>query len=480
MRYTKHMTWIKKYNLRLLAMVLGIALLLKFLWPLWYFDVPLGYDSGIYRYLFSHYATAWPPFVMPDFAPWAREHPLGMFLFTSLFLKSGLPIDWLTGFLWNLFPVFLVGVLAWVWSKRKGSTFGILVLVMALLSQAYFDGFAAMYWKTFVALLFMVLAFWSLEQEQWIWGSLWSVLTLITHHQTGLLFGLVLGTKGIIELWKNPRRFSVLRFKFFILLALGLIVVLFYFPLIQDSVLRHIPTLLSGWNAPGGNFPPVEFYMRSGGILFLLGLVGFLLSWRKERFSLWQLSVIWSAIFVFFHLMFYRRFFLQLDFFLLPFAAWGFLALWGKRHAVLCGTLAALLLVQGVWSWQQMQLREPKISTEVFAAIKDIRDLPKNALVLSLENNTTPFLRGWLPEYRVGGPGLFDSSWNRDEWKKFLLGSHTERVDLLQSLDAPVFLFVVPEFLAHYKENGETFLQDVCFSKMEWQFIWKVKEDCLT
>lgn len=45
-------SWTERQRTTLLAILLVLALLLKFLWPLVVYKIPLGYDVGIYRYLF--------------------------------------------------------------------------------------------------------------------------------------------------------------------------------------------------------------------------------------------------------------------------------------------------------------------------------------------------------------------------------------------------------------------------------------------
>ena len=92
----------------LLSAGLLLLLLLRYFQTYFQYDFPLGYDAGIYRYLFLKHGAAFPPFVLGDVAPWARGHPLGLFFFTTILMKLGVPADWLVGWIWNLVPVVLV------------------------------------------------------------------------------------------------------------------------------------------------------------------------------------------------------------------------------------------------------------------------------------------------------------------------------------------------------------------------------------
>jgi hypothetical protein len=442
-----------------------LALLLKFFWHALLGEPPLGYDLGFYRYLFIKHAEGWPPFQIAKMDSWALDHPIGLFIFTSMLLKSGMPVDWLLGWIWNLMPVVLACVLAIVTDRRYGRVVGVLTLLMALLSQAYFDGFAAMYWKTFVSLLCVVLAFDAFERRPWL-GMIFAVLAIAIHHQTGLLFGLVFASWIALQiLWKRTSRATVATLLLIAILILfgGL---LFYAQQWQ-TVSRIFGEVMTLRGASGGNFPEVTAYLWTAPVLLALGLTGFVLSWQRERWTLWQLAVIWSAVFVFGRLIFYRRFFLQLDFFLLPFAALALRDLWRMFPATIIRTaLVAAILVQVGLSFHHMTTRGPSTDWETIVTVERIeRIVPEEAIVIGLENASSVILRGWLPQHRIGGPGLFAIDWKLELWEKFIGGTHDDRVYLLSSVPRPVYLFAPPSFRRIYADYADAFLSDPCFAK---------------
>lgn len=469
-----------------LLFVGGILLLsLKFFWPLFYFDLPLGYDTGIYRYLFLRYSEAFPPFTFPDLPPWAREHPPGLFLFSTLLLRLGVPVDWLLGWMWSLFSVLLAACVSVVVWRKRGRGVGIVTLLLFALAPVYYDGFAAMYWKTFAALLWTTLSFYFVERRKWFGGSVFAFLTLITHQQTGLLFVLVILSWLFLSACSSwfLGNFSRRHFLIFLVgsaVLLGL-VALFYGRFFDDVVGRLLPLLFQGSSAPPGSFPPPDFYLRHSWPLLLFGMLGVLSDLRRERWTPEQLTLLWSFLFIALRLIFYRRFFLQFEFFLLPFAALAIAILWQRSSSLLLrGSIVVLLLVQSVFSLQVMAQRTPTVSPQVFAAVRSLpTSVPDRALVLTLEPTTTPFLRGWLPTYRIGGPGLFDSSWSEEQWERFLLGNPVERRTLLATLLGPVFLFASPEFTSLYGVDAERFLADPCFEKIGADFLYNVKEQCI-
>lgn len=469
-----HRSQISDRWLWVLAVLFLAALLIKFFWPLFSFDgAPLGYDPGFYRYLFIRHADAFPPFWVAPMDEWARGHPLGLFFFTTILLRIGMPVSWLLGWIWNLMPVLLAVILAWAIGMRRsgGVMIGALVLLAAFLSIPFFDGFAAMYWKTYASLAWCVLTYRFIEKKSW-WGIPTGILCVATHHQTGLLFGLVFASWVLIRFFKDVR--AMLPFVLGGLVVAG-IGFLAYLPVLKDAVLVHIPDLLAGKN-PGGSFPPALFYLRTEGILLAFGAVGFVLSFRREHFTLWQLSVLWSFLFVAAQLFFYRRFFLQLDFFLLPFAAIAIHDFWLRfSRPLFRGLLVGILLVQAVMMVMVIQTRGPITDPGDFHAITAFAGaLEPDAFVLGLDNQTSTLLRGWLPYTHVGGPGLFESHWSYEEWEVFLMGTHEDRVRMLSTLAGPVYIYISPFFVTYYGESVAGFLNDPCFEATDYQRLYRV------
>lgn len=471
------------------ASVLVLLLIVKFFWPLVIYDVPLGYDPGFYRYLFVKHAQGFPPFVIADLEPWARAHPLGLFFFTTLFIRAGIPVDWFIGWIWNLIPVLLSMSLSWVAYKRGASReVGVLVLLAALMSIPLFDGFAAMYWKTLASLFWCVWAFYFLEKRSWI-GVIFGILAVATHHQTGLLFGLTVATWVALPFVPFARStksgFNVSKRGLVWMLVSGAVIagigVLWYLPLWNDAVLPQLTALLHNDGSASGSFPSPVFYLRTNGILLLLGAYGFWLSVHKERWTLWQIAMLWSFLFVALRLFFYRRFFLQLDFFLLPFAALAISQLWQRfRDTGVRSVIVVIIGVQVLLMSHAIARSTPLVDSATFAAVRQLaHDAPADAFVVGLENETVVVLRGWLPNHQVGGPGLFQIYWDVLQWEKFLLGTHEERMTLLQTFQTQhIYLFASHFFRDYYGEYADAFLKDSCFEQTENPLVYRVT--CLT
>ena len=459
---------------RRLAVITGslvVLLLVKFLYPLFAYGVPLGFDPGIYRFLLLEYAESFKSFSMPDLLPWANEYPPGLFVLLSPLVMVGVPVDALIGWVWNLVPVFVLLVLAWVTAKRTNTETGVAVLLIGLLSQAYFDGFYAMYYKAFVSLFFVVLTY-HLAEKMSPWLLLTSLAAVMIHQQTGLVLALSLAVwwaEQFRSQWKTNYHYRLITFFLFVVGALCL---LWYLPQWERAIWSPLKSifLLRGEDAPGGAFPETVFYIRTMTVVLILGLVGFLRSFRTERGSLWQLSVIVCIIFIVFKLVFYRRFYLQFDFFLMPFAASALLWLWQNfRQSSLKYLLGLIILAQVGIALQAMHMRTPRFSKQEIDSIRNIQGfIPSDAAIIALENASGTWMKGWLPHHRVGAPGLFDfPGWSMQDWRLFIDGEPENRKELLSELEGPVYFLVSSRFMDFYKDRTEGVLNDPCLVSVD-------------
>jgi|APSaa5957512535_1039671.scaffolds.fasta_scaffold06960_2 hypothetical protein len=456
-------------KLKHIAGVFIALLLAKFLWPLFRFDIPMGYDPGIYRYLFIQYEQALTTFSLPELLPWAGEHPPGLFLVGAVLMKLGASVDSLLGIFWNLTPIALAGVLAWVTGKRLGVKTGVLVLLVAVLSQAYFDGFYAMYFKAYIALLFVCLTYFFVDKFS-PWFLLTALLTVVIHHQTGMVMAIALGVWWIAKFpsQRNCKAYQLYSLGIVCIAALGLLVYLPHFERVFWSPFKSI-FLLRGDNAPAGAFPEASFYLRTMPVLLSLGVIGFVRSLRREVGSVWQLSVVVCAVFIVFRLVFYKRFFLHLDFFLLPFAAEGLLWIWERvRLKYTRGLIVLLLLAQAAVSWKTMMIRVPQLPLSALQEIVALEEvLPEGATVIALENVSGMWLLGWLPHHTVGAPGMFDvPDWTYEDWEIFIDGTTSERKLLLNAIHGEVYFYANALFTSYYGERAESVLADPCLKKV--------------
>lgn len=470
---------LKKHGYTLAVGILVLLLCAKFFWSYFGYDVPLGYDVGMYRYLFLRHATGFPPFVLGDMQEWAKGHPLGLFFLTSILLKIGLPVDWLIGWMWNAMGVLLTLCLAWsvtqssVFTKdsKQSKEVFLVTLLIGTFSLPLYDGFVAMYWKTYVSLLFVVLTFALIDRKS-PWAVATGMFALATHNQTGLLFILSVALWWVLQIRNNWMNAAWRRTSFLILLGV-ILGILFYVPVYQETIGNHFQTLFQGSSdaTPEGAFPDLLYYWKRYAIILTLGAVGFVYSLKQKHFSLWHASVLWAAVFVFGKLFFYKRFFLHLDFFLLPFAALAFRLFWYRwKHPAWRVLLILMLCIQSVYLVDMMKERRPVISAETFTAVQNLHSaVPAGSTVVGLENVTALWIRGWLPDHDVWAPGFFDQIGTKEEWDSFIFGTVDDQSSAMYHRNVPLYFFLPPEYVAVYQDAAVRLLQHPCLETVEGQ-----------
>lgn len=493
-----------------LAVVVVALLVVKYLWSLSISPIPFGYDAGIYRFLILRHAEGWPPFFLAALPPWASEHPLGLFTLTTPLLRLGVPVDVLIGWAWNLFPVAVACMLAWVVSRERGANVGATLLVVFLLSVAQHAGFLAMYAKVIVALLWCAFALHAAERRQRRW-ILFGMLAIATHLQVGLVLGLSIASSllfrllcgdkkvGVFLLWTGAAT-AVLGGLWYVPnygqaivpvwskvsaslnpVSIGIVMVLIVVVAITSACVGRVrKQLLSPRNSfvvlllciglavfggsvfmqqmigadtsvASGSFLSLALYIQLSLPLLALGSLGFWVSVRDGEWgSAWQWALVWCAVLVFSHFFFYLRFLLLLDFFLLPFAAVGLAHLWFYRDHVVRWLAVALVAVQCIFTLQQIATIHPQLSVAHFQAIQNAGQLvPDGAHVIVLDNFIAPWTLGLLPHAEIVAPGIFVSP-EYQAWERLIYGSDAERREFFMSIPAPAFVYASEAFLTYY------------------------------
>ncbi len=509
---------------RLLPFLAGLVLFLlvaKYFWSLYLFpEVPFGYDAGIYRYLFIRHAIGLAPFDTANMAPWARAHAPGLFFISSLLMRFGMTADMLIGGVWNIIPVVLACVLAFVIRKRHGDLAGFFVLVAALLSTVQYEGFLMMYYKTLVALLWCALAFSYFESGSILW-MLFGMFAIATHQQIGLILIVAIGsslvslvvlknqpislrrcgefvlTIGVGLLWYLPtyeRSLQDIAPKFLasgtlLALSIGIIVVggfsalivwlpqknkrylwvtcaavcvilLSLLPVVLDSPGILSRLLVPRTDTASGAFLSLAEYLKLSFPLLLAGVVGLVLSLEHERGTPWQWATVWCAVASLGMFFFYRRFLLPLDFFLLPFVAIACTALLQHKKGGRM-VLALLLVLQAGLLIHHISRIDPVVKPEWMKQFAELHtSVPAGSTVIVLDN-MAPWVLGYLPDSSVSGPGIFDSL-PLSAWEKFLLGSEADRREFFEFYPKGTFFYATDIFRMYYPPEVQSVLQHSC------------------
>jgi hypothetical protein len=405
--------------------------------PLLLNPVPLGYDFGIYKFAFEQHAKAFPNIYSTQLPHWiGLWSPLGIYLISDLISLTGLQASQFLSPLMVFFEL-LLGIAVYYCAKQYfGKKAAVLSLFFYSISIIQFKTFELFYLKNVLGLALLLAAFYFLKKQKSLFLVLSAGFLAGIHRPTFLLFAIAFAVYFFTSLkdWKKnlTNGLGILAFVLF-----------FYWNSFQDSILGYLIPSIE--NPAGGAF--INFFTFQYSILFylpfaLLALFLVLLSKKHKELSIVALFLFAVAVF---QLLFYNRYLIQLDVFLVLFAGFGFSkALDGDFRKPLKFLLVGLVLIASIISiFTIVQETQPLISRQELEFIKKIPEITEpNASILTTSSYYSPWILGFS-ERKTIMPGLFESDeWNLSEWRAFWDANSTEEaVKMLSVYEKPLYVF---------------------------------------
>lgn len=410
------------------------------------YETPLGYDAGLYRYVFNAYSFGLPDIPESSLAEWVRTvYPQGLPTFvTALAVFTGLSADALVRYGLPLLSAALVVPIYWIGREAFSQRAGVIAAVLYAISYTHLFTFGLLYLKNAVGLLLLLLALHALQKRQ---HALFGVFVggIGIYHRPTLL--IVVAVALVFALaTRQPRVLSSL--------ALGAIIA--------------APMLILRWDANwglladalGGNAGAATAANDGGGTFFDLGTYRWA-SLAYQPFALiavvwclvrrdWNLPLLLMAVaggIVALQLFFFRRQIIPLDLAMLLKAGKGIdLAIaWlpeGRRMAMV-GALGALLVVgTGAASVRYLDEASPLMDRDQLAVVEWISDgVPADAIIVASAYDA-PWVAGWSGR-EVIAPGQFDIViHDREEWLDFLESDSADAAsEFLSQYPAPLYIY---------------------------------------
>lgn len=439
------------------------------IWPYLSTQVPLGYDAGLYLYLFKQYQNV-PYLAFTKLPSWVVEmYPpvvpvLGKFL-TMFIEPEKLLIPLVVAVSLFLF-VAVVAVTRKLWDKQTAQWTGLLLAISALQFRAYWY----YYEKQILAsgLLLIVLAMFSFAS--W-WAVPLSVLIVLTHRPTALVLGAAIIAGMIFE--KEKRRYYVV--------VAGVVAVCaswYYLPTWEQTVRPLLPLFVKSMIPPqaGG-----MMYTKSGtfydfwpAVLLTLpylpwAIMGFRREWRKRSLAGMTGATVAVGLTIGLGLFLWRRYLIYFDLLAIVWAGAGISAFnekWRKARwwkVVRIGYVGLLLLL-GVFF--VVNTGKPLVFDDELREIKMFRETEPDAFVLITDERYTPYIYGWSERQPIApGYGEYDLYWTTSEWHTFWESNDREKEkELLLKLPKPLYIYhgdrsrlIKPKF------DGE------CFERVNWR-----------
>lgn len=454
----------QEMNKKLHYLLLGIGIILIIglrVLPYLSSGVPLGYDTGIYKYgidSFSQKGFNVDTWVKSAFTPG--------FLYLMFALKNIFSSEFILIWLFILFNLIL-GLSVYSCTKEYfGKRAGIIAFLLFAVSVIQFKVFSFMYYKNILGLIFMLWALVFLKREKRLWFVVSAVFLGLMHRPTFFIFGLAY--IGFVAY--NWKAWKVnLRDGFLILILTGIGYIGFW----GTSILPLISPVAKSFISPGsssGTFVSFFTYQFSTLAYLPFAILGFGSLMIKKKFSI---VLFWAAInaaIVYFQFFFFNRFIIHLDIALIILAGVGFSTL--IQHKKRIGLIITILLIfsAGFVAFNESNNGGQRISEDGLEMIKSFENVEDNALVMVLTSEYSPWVLGYSNRKTIA-PGLFEENkWNKEEWNRFWSSDSEEETKELMSVypDVPIYLFA-----------GTRSFNNPCFSVYSENNSWRIyKYDC--
>lgn len=416
-----------------------LACLLVFLgtrtYPYFFSSLPLGYDPGLYFYLFKKYSQlpllsfiSLPDWLISTFQP-------GIAVF-SKFLNNFLsPEQQLIPLI--IFFNFLLFISIYLFSKKlfnkKTALWAILIFTCSALQYRFYWYY---YLKNIAALSFLFFAF-TLFLSRSYWALIFTVLVAYFHQQTAVFMLAIILFLAIFQ--KKQRPYYLTIFLSTLIAALP-----YYIKTFNLSLLPLVQPILNTFGTPSGTFYNFYTSLLLSLPYLIPGIYGFYLLIRKSKYWLITVPFILTTVIVVFNLFFSRRFIPFWDLFLIILASYGLSQFFKKKikFTKILYFLYPLILVIFI-SIFVYKTSQPLILAEELKEIKTLNETEPNAYVLVTDEAYMPWVYGWSNRKTIApGFGEYDIFWTEDEWQQFWLAPDNDlKIKLLQKLPQPLYIF---------------------------------------
>ncbi|KKT78607.1 MAG: hypothetical protein UW73_C0001G0054 [Microgenomates group bacterium GW2011_GWB1_44_8] len=431
-------------------------------------SIPLGYDPGLYLYLFKSYREV--PFTafqtLPDWIVEMYEPGVALVGRTLSLIVS--PEKILIPLIISASILLFISVFL-LTKQLFGQKAAIWTAFLLATSAVQFEFYWYYYLKNIIALSFLLFFFYFLTKRSY-WAILFSTLVIFFHRQISVLLFFSLFVGLLFD--KDKRKIFL-----FSLLSAILFSALYYIPTANRTIEPLIEPIRQTFSLGisgrlrsdlGGTFFSFTEELLFSLLYLPFALYGIMTRGFKKGSVVLLASVILSAIFISFKLFFFRRFIPLLDVFLLIFAGIGMvnftnrLASLPKQIFTFIYILFSVLLIGTFVSFRA----HPLILEDEFREISLFAEVEKDAYILVTDQSYTPWIFGWSERKTIAPQfGQYDKFWTEDDWLKFWESSDLKsQKELFSKLPSPLYLFAGDRAaLTKFKPNTE------CLEKVNWR-----------
>lgn len=448
----------------------GLILFIALRWyPYLSTSVPLGYDAGLYLYLFKQYAKL-PMLGFTQLSSWLFEQfPPGIAVIERLFFGMFPPERVLVPFILacSLLLFVSVGMLARrLWNTKAAAWACFFLAVSAIQYRTYWYYYA----KQIAASSFLLFTM-SLLPARSPWAILWAVLVVYTHQPTAIVLGAVL-VAGFLTQKKNRGYYAMVAG------ASAAVSALYYIPTFQWTIAPFLQWSARSLVPPvaGGTLgtPSGTFY-DAAPALFLalpympLAVVSLVREWKRADLAPMIAALVATLAAAVLGVFLGRRFIIYTDLFLIVLAGHGMATLaerWGKKKAGKAVIALVVTLLVGFISVYVYRNHKPSIFDDELREISLLRNTEPEAYVLVTDEAYMPYVYGWSERKTIApGYGEYDVYWTIPQWHEFWESNDREKEkELLLTLPKPLYIY-----RGDHAAPVPTDFSGPCFERINWR-----------
>ncbi len=423
-------------------------------------SIPLGYDTGIYKYGIESGLSNLDNWILQG-----GHEPLFLYLmepikllFSTQFILTGL----LVGF------CILLGLAIYLVIKEFfNKQTALISLLIYSVSSIQFLTFSYMYYRNIIGLSLALFSIYFLKKSEnnkkfiWLFIIFGGLLGAI-HRPTFYIFGLSYFFYALISPYKNKKYdFDLLKKNVFYGIGILVIAVLFYLGKFKQAILIMFAPVLEGFIQMGeasGTFINFFTYQYSTLTYLPFALFGFFALIRNKKFNMLFFWTLTTGLIVYFQFFFFNRFIIHLDIALIILASYGFSILIQNKKKLGIIILGIMILSAGFVSLDMAKNTKPLITEQEFEVINYLQNTDENAFVMSTFSIYSPWLQGYS-QRKVIAPGLFDyNKHNKEEWMDFWTTKNLNEIQgFMDVYEKPIYLFIGQKQKDNLEQFGECF-----------------------
>jgi len=443
-----------KIDERIIPPLFAIALFFCFIFrtiPYRNNTVPLGYDPGIYKYIFERFQKALPNIPEEELDSWIRTgFPSGLPTLIDELYLLGFTTDEILKPVFIIFSSLLVFPIYLVAKKYFGKEAGIIASLLYAFSYTQLQTFWFMYYKNVVGMALLLFAIYLMDQDDRRYTPLmilFATMLGFTHRPTFLILAMVWLSYILVNLKKADKlEENVMR-----VLATGILLFTLYLPRFNETIIKPLEGVFGSILEPGtigsGTFFSLFKYQFMSLSYLPFALLGFLYLAIRKKFNPLFLWFLINGFIVYFKIFFYNRFIIQLDIIAIILASAGLLygiiiPLPKKRIGLLITLL--LLVSSGIITYNSAIEMKPLLTSTQLASIQKIPQLTEeDAYVMATTSYYSPWILGYSGRKTIA-PGLFDyDKWEEKDWRRFWYADTLEEIkNLLEMYDKPLYIYI--------------------------------------